>query len=294
MRVPHFFKASSRIGIINNPNGQKKDNIGVEHGADFILDFNFLNNFKEHSVSSFKFPAPEKIKPDDYFKLLEKSISDFKDFINRQIIKDDETQIVIGGDHSVSLSSVLAVIERTDDIKRVGYIHFDSHADINLYKESPSKNFHGMYLRPLFDDFDIPQIDSLLGEKMPSENLLIVGNLDLDEGEFKFINDKNIRIIARKDLLSQKAKVLKMFTIFVQHFKYLHVSFDGDVLDKKEFIATGIPCEKGFKLAEIMEFIKIISKHPMLSFDITEYNPKKDREEKSKKIVQQILLEVLK
>lgn len=292
MQIPHFFKARSRIGIINNPNKQKSDNIGVEHGAEYILDYKFLNNFNEHLISNYEFPTPENISPREFFGVLENSISHFKDLINRQI-KNGEIQVVIGGDHSVSLPSVLALIERKEDVKQVGYIHFDSHADINLYKESPSKNFHGMYLRPLFDDFDISQIDSLLIDKIPIENLLMVGNLDLDEGEFSFINNKHIKVVARKDLINEKEKTLKYFNNFVKKFKYLHVSFDGDVLDRSEFIATGIPCENGYRLKEIMEFIKIIKKHPNLSFDISEYNPIKDRGEKSKKIVQQILLEVL-
>ena len=288
----HFFKVKSRIGIINNPNKQKEKNIGVEDGAAHILEENFLKKLKSYSVSDFNFPDPKDLSKENFFKTVNKYIVDLQNKINREI-EDDQTQIVIGGDHSVSLPSVLAVIDRVGSSKKIGYVHFDSHGDINLYKQSPSKNFHGMYLRPLFDDFDISLIDSLLVDKMPTENLLIVGNLDLDQGEFQFLNDKNIKIISRENLKLQRQKTLKIFNDFINNFEYLHVSFDTDVLDKSIFSATGIPAENGFMLSEIMQFINIISKHKKLSFDIAEFNPYKKGSIKSKRICQQILLKVL-
>lgn len=293
MLKAHFFKVKSRIGIINNPNKQKGNNIGVEDGADHILEENFLKNIKSYLVSDFSFPDPEDLSKDNFFKEINKYIVNLQNKINREI-ENDEVQIVIGGDHSVSLPSVLAVIDRAGSSKKIGYVHFDSHGDINLYKQSPSKNFHGMYLRPLFDDFDISVIDSLLVDKMPTENVLMIGNLDLDEGEFKFINDKNIKTISRQNLVSDNKKTLKTFKDFINNFKYLHVSFDGDVLDKSIFSATGIPAQKGFMLNEIMQFIDLISKHSNLSFDISEFNPHKKGALESKEICQQILLKILK
>ncbi len=293
MLKAHFFKVKSRIGIINNPNKQKGNNIGVEDGADHILEENFLKNIKSYLVSDFSFPDPEDLSKEIFFVTINKYILDLQNKINREI-ENDEVQIVIGGDHSVSLPSVLAVIDRTGSSKKIGYVHFDSHGDINLYRQSPSKNFHGMYLRPLFDDFDISVIDSLLVDKIPTENVLMIGNLDLDEGEFKFINDKNIKTVSRQNLVSDNKKTLKTFKDFINNFKYLHVSFDGDVLDKSIFPATGIPTQNGFMLDEIMQFIDLISKHSNLSFDISEFNPYKKGALKSKEICQQILLKILK
>ena len=293
IKKPHFFNVKSRIGIINKPNKQKEKNTGVEDGADYILEQSFLKKIKNHSLSRFQFPSPENISLDLFSKTLEKQILKLQNFINNEI-KDDEFQIVIGGDHSISLPSFLSVIDRIGSSKKIGYVHFDSHGDINLAKESPSNNFHGMYLRPLFDDFDISEIDSLLIEKVPTENLLMVGNLDLDKGEFSFIDDSKIQTISRENLLKNKEKTLKNFKNFIFSFKYLHVSFDGDVLDKSIFSATGIPADKGFMLDEIMQFIQIIAKHSRLSFDIAEFNPYKKGADKSKNIMQNILLEVIK
>ncbi|MEK7168796.1 MAG: arginase family protein [Patescibacteria group bacterium] len=292
MIKPHFFKVKSRIGIINNPNKQKENNIGVEDGSRYILEKSFLKKIKSYLISDFSFPDPTDLSKENLYKIINKYILDLQNKINAEIEKE-ETQFVIGGDHSISLPSVLAVIDRVGSSKKIGYVHFDSHGDINLNNESPSNNFHGMYLRTLFDDFDISLIDSLLVDKIPTENLLMVGNLDLDQGEFKFLNDKNIKTISRENFISDNKKTLKIFKNFINNFQYLHVSFDGDVLDKNEFMATGIPADKGFMLQEIMQFIDLLSKHTNLSFDISEFNPYKDKDNKSKKVCQEILLKII-
>lgn len=293
MKKIHFFKAKSRIGITNNPYNQKESNVGVEKGPDFILDTPFLSKFENYYLSVFNFPSPESISKEKYFEVIAKSLIYFKDFINSEL-KRSEKQIVIGGDHCISLSSVLALIDRVKDVNKIGYIHFDSHGDINLFKDSPSGNFHGMYLRPLFDTFDILQIDSLVWNKIPTKNLLMVGNLDLDKGETDFIKSKKIKLISRNDMLLNNKKTLDLFKDFVNNLEYLHVSFDGDVLDKSIFSATGIPAENGFMLKEIMSLIKIIADHPNLSFDIAELNPSKSGAVESRKIAQKILQLILK
>lgn len=288
MPIYHFFKARSRIGIINNPNNQKEANIGVEVGSDYILDDDFLSGFKNYSLSSFNFPIPMRILGEVYFEVLRNSILDFKKFISIEF-KPNEKQIVLGGDHIVSLPSVLAVLDRIEDHSKLGYIHFDSHGDINNSNDSPSGNFHGMYLRPLFDTFDIKLIDDLVPNKISTQNLLMIGNLDLDFGEKKFIRENKIKTISSESLTKDKNKTHEQLSDFVNNFEYLHVSFDGDVLDKTIFPATGIPSENGFMLSDVMGLISIISKHPNLSLDFAEFNPRKKGSEKSLKICKKVL-----
>lgn len=292
MKKVHFFKAKSRLGLVNKPNRMPELNLGVESGPDVILESNFLDEIDNATVSNFHFPAPETVSQDDFFKTLSQSIVNFKNLINSNL-KKSQMQIVIGGDHSVSLPSFLALLERVDDTNKVGYIHFDSHGDINLFKDSPSKNFHGMYLRSLFSKFDIEEIDKLVPNKLSPINLLIIGNLDLDSGEKIFIENTNIQIISQDNFELENEKYLKIFTDFVKRFEYLHVSFDGDVLDKSIFKATGIPAERGFLLSEILTFFKILKTHKKISFDVCEFNPKKEGATESKIIIQKLLKEII-
>lgn len=289
MRIVHFFKAKSRIGIVNSGNVQQEDNIGVESASDVILTGDFLVKFPLHYISEYAFSKPEEISPKQFNKILRNQIDDFKEFINKHL-GPSQTQVVIGGDHSVTLSSVLAVRDRIGGFKNLGYVQFDSHGDMNLKASSPTGNFHGMYIRPLVDHFDIQEIEELIPNKLPVENMVYVGNLNLDHEEADLFNKKKIKNINRKELLRDKNSVIKNFKNFILSFPYLHITFDIDVLDKTQALATGIPSENGFMLEDIEELLSIIGKHSNLSFDLTEVNPRKSGLNRTVQSVHKILL----
>lgn len=175
------------------------------------------------------------------------------------------------------------------DSKKLGYIQFDSHGEMNLYKSSPTKNFHGMYLRPLIDSFDVLEINKMVKFKLPHENLLFIGDLKLDVEEKKFFIKSKFININRNDVLKSKNNVIKKIDGFVQRFDFLHVNFDVDVFNKKDALATGIPSDKGFMFEELLPVLKIISKHPKLSVDLSEVNPKKSGSKKTIRIAQKVL-----
>ena len=289
MKIPHFFKANSRLGISNPHKFQKDTDIGVEDGPDVILTDDFLAKFPLCYTGEYIFPKPEKISPKQFNKALGDQISGFKEFINKYM-RIGQTQVVIGGDHSVTLPSILAVRDRAGSFKNLGYIQFDSHGDINLKASSPTNNFHGMYARPLIDHFDIKEIENLVPSKLSVENIMYIGNLDLDQEEADLFAKKKVKNINGKALLEDKRNIVKDFSNFISSFQYLHVSFDVDVLDKTQASATGIPAENGLKLKNIKELLNIISKHPNLSFDLTEVNPRKSGMKQTLKSVHKVLL----
>lgn len=138
MNSIHYFKAKSRLGMKYIPIHGTELNIGVEHGSEYILT--------DIGAESYEFPLPEIISDEKYYQELARYSSDFADIINNSL-QYDEIQAVIGGDHSVSFASLLAIIRRKSG-SSIGYIQIDSHLDINTHMSSPTKNFHGMFLRP--------------------------------------------------------------------------------------------------------------------------------------------------
>lgn len=289
MRTVHFFKAKSWMGLGSQHKSQKNNNIGVENGPDAILTRSFLVKFPSHRVSKFVFSKPEEVDAKKFNKILAKQTNDFKEFINKNLAPG-QIQVVIGGDHSVTLPSILAVRDRIGSFKNLGYVQFDSHGDINLKASSPSGNFHGMYVRSLVGRFDIPEIEDLVPHKLPIKNIIYFGNLDLNHGEMSMFNNNKIKNIDRTELLKNKRRVIKDFKNFISSFKYLHVTFDIDFLNKIQAPATGIPSENGPMIEEIGELLSLISKHPNLSFDLTEVNPRKAGIVKTVRSAQRILL----
>lgn len=292
LRRIHFFKAESYIGFNNKLTYRDKINTAVKYGGEAVLSDAFLARFPSAKISSFKFPKPQELNNKTFLTKLTKSITEFKEFLLHNV-SNNEIQVVIGGDHCISLPSVLAVLERLKDKDKLGYIHFDSHGDMNLYVSSPSKNFHGMYLRPLFDVFDMPQINELIPHKLSLKQLLAIGDLELDIEEKDFFLKNHISNINRQNLLKDKENAYHKIRSFASSFSHVHISFDVDIFNRSIVSATTTPSENGFMPNDVFPIIQILSKHPSFTLDIAEINPRKPNAEKTISIAQEILQKTL-
>jgi arginase family enzyme len=281
------------MGLINPPLYAKEVTTGVEEAPDAILTEKFLEKFPESIITHFDFPYPETLQAPHYDTSLASSLKECASMITQSILPNT-IQVVIGGDHSVTFSSMLALLERHENPSTIGYIQFDSHADMNLRIGSPTNNFHGMYLRALLDEqFDIPEVKEIIPSLLDAKNMLFIGNLDLDHEERSFFQEKQITSISRKMLIENKEKALTIFKNFTAQYSHLHVTFDIDCLDKTIALATGIPSHDGLFLNDIEEMLRVIASHPSFSFDIAEVNPKKIGSEMTIVTAQSVLAIVL-
>lgn len=291
-KIAHFFKANSRIGLTNKPVRQSELNVGVEDGADFILTEDFLDQFPNYKLDDFIFSKPEDLNPDSYVATLIAELVSFKNLIKSKLERG-EMQVVVGGDNTVTFSSLLALVERVGDVGKIGYIQFDSHGESNSFAGSISKNFHGMYLRPFFDKFDIPEVDLLIPDKLLSNQALFFGDMVLDGDEPEFFKENNLRNVTFKEYQDSQIKIDEELTKFLTRFDYIHVNFDIDVFHRSVAGATGIPEDGKWMLEETLNILKIISTHSNLSFDLSEINPKKQGAEQTIKVARDVLKTII-
>lgn len=288
MKTPHFFKAKCRIGLTHPPARQKEFNYGVEDGADAILTSDFLQQFPCVFTDIFFFSDPEKISTGEYVTELVKEMKWFKEHINDRLEKG-EMQIVVGGDNTVTFASILALIERVTDVSKIGYIQFDSHGESNSYEGSESKNFHGMYMRPFFDTFDVEEINHLVPNKFKPEQGIFIGDMVLDGDEPEHFKQKKLHTLNFKQYCQNKTKFQNTLKDFLQQYEYIHVNFDIDVFHRSIAGATGIPEDGKWMKEEIFEILMIIAQHQKVSFDLSELNPTRPGTDRSIKIAQEIL-----
>lgn len=292
MKNPHFFKAKSRLGLINPPMRHEEQNIGVEDAPDYILSNSFLDKFSEREVSEFNFTKPESVKKEEYYPILAKELREFTETIYSNL-KPNQTQVVIGGDNSVTFSSLLAVIKRTPDVKTIGYLQFDSHGEMHLYESSISKNFHGMYMRPLLDKFDIPEIDSLAPKKLDLNQVLTIGNVIFDEGDAHPRGEpefyKKISNIKREDYLNRTFETLSIVQNFISKYEHIHINFDIDIFTAESVGPSGMGNEGVWFWEDTLPIIKLLNKKPHISLDIVEVNPRIPGAEKTIKTAQEII-----
>jgi arginase len=277
--------------MINIPHRGSAYNYGVEFGADSILTPDILNTFESQNIDCYRFPLPEEISVNEYDYYIAKSSKEFRDLI-LNTLQDDEIQVMLGGDHSSAFGSVLAVLERYKN-KEVGYIQFDTHADINKFSTSPTGNFHGMFLRPILGDFDSIAINSLVKNKIHSENMMYVGNLDLDEAENTFINANNIVTFNEYHLRNQSYLTRRQLKEFISKFDHLHISFDIDIFDKTIVSATGTPNEHGLFEYDVFPLLDILKDVSSFSLDLVEVNPLKEGAKETILLAQRVLNRLL-
>jgi len=224
--------------------GQRKK--GVELGAatlmkytDRELEIDYINNFAE----------------DGYLEL-------FK--LHNKYVSDGFKPLTIGGDHSISLSTVASSVHKYKEDLTVVWV--DAHADIHTLASSCTKNLHGMPLGCLLGHdniYNLPEIKP--------EQIVYIGLRDLDPYESAIIEELGIE---RYDMEYLKDNSLEdVLTNIYNKSGAIHLSFDIDVLDPKYIACTGTPVEGGLTFNEGKKIInKLLPK--IVSADIVEFNPK--------------------
>lgn len=286
---PHFYNLRSRLGMINLPHRMDEFNVGVEEGGDAILTEDFLSKFPRSIVDTYNFPSPEDVERKKYFENIVESSQKAVDLIE-ETLQDDEMQVVVGGDHSVAFSSLVALLRRLHS-HSVGYIQIDSHPDINTVATSPTGNFHGMWMRPFIGGYDNEQINLLVPHVLKSEQILYIGNLDLDPEEEQVIGDKKIQTISVDAL--RKGSAIEQIKKFFDSFEHIHLDIDIDGFDKSIAPATGIPAKSGLLFKDIESILELFRKKEGRSLDLVEVNPQRDTEDMTVKLAQKLIFDAV-
>ena len=175
--------------------------------------------------------------------------------------------INIGGDHSMCIATIADTLNKYPDAK---IIYFDAHADINTYKSSNSKNYHGMPLS-FITGIDKDVRFNFIKNILPFENLLYVGSRCFDKFEVSEIYKKNIKFITSDEINNNFTKSLKKIIDFVGKSP-IHISFDVDSIDPKYIPSTGTPVKNGIELNNAITILDHLNNKNIVKLDISELN----------------------
>ena len=190
----------------------------------------------------------------------------------------------IGGDHSMSIASCAYSLNKHPELK---ILWFDAHADINSYKKSVTKNYHGMPLHFLSNlssnKTDFPFITTNLNLK----NLMYIGLRDVDEYEQEIIDTYKIKVIKSDDFNNDPNRSLQKIYSFLKNSPF-HLSFDVDCLDPSVVPCTGTMVNNGLYKTQTRDVMKNLMMHQnLINMDLTELNIDEDffnNEDKEKSI----------
>ena len=170
------------------------------------------------------------------------------------IINTSKFPVIIGGEHSVSIGSVLAVSKKFKDLT---VIHFDAHSDLRD-SYMGSKFNHACVARRFYETSDVVQ----------------VGVRSFSEEEYLFAKKNNIRIFGPDSIIKKHnaARLIKE----VKN-KNVYLSIDMDVFDPSIMPGVGTPEPNGLNWRTITGLVKNISSLSRVrGMDIVELVPVKN------------------
>ncbi len=198
----------------------------------------------------------------------------------------------IVGDHSCGVGtwsgSAAAIREQGD----LGLIWIDAHLDAHTSQTSDSGNIHGMPIAALLGYGD--KRLTTIGDPFPKvrpKNLAMIGIRSFEPAELRFLNQLNVRIYMMDEIERRGLAVVlhEAIEIVSKNTAGYGVSFDLDSLDPAAAPAVGTPVDKGLNPEELLDALHLFESHPPLAFELAEYNPLLDRNDKSFYIIEQLL-----
>ncbi len=174
-------------------------------------------------------------------------------------IDQNKIPVVIGGDNSTSLGSILSHSKRFSDLS---ILHFDAHADLRT-------GFQGIKFS------HAAVMSNVLS--MTKSNITQVGVRDLSEDEFHLIMNSNGRVIPffAKDIwLSKQNEPFEVVSDRVASTlsRNVYVCFDMDAFDISMVPNTGTPVPGGLNWWQVNSVIRSVvnSGRKIVGFDINE------------------------
>ena len=170
-------------------------------------------------------------------------------------LKGGALPVVIGGDHSLSLASIDAVLHHCSEVERPLFVLWlEAHADFNTPETSPSGNVHGMPLAALCGE---PGISGLFPDEgrpfLDPERLHLFGLRSIDAGERALVTARKVGVTDMRaiDEFGVVAPLRQVLERVEAEGGHLHVSFDIDFLDPgiAPVVGTTVPGGATFREA---------------------------------------------
>jgi arginase len=203
-------------------------------------------------------------------------------------LKPDERGIFLGGDHSMSIGTVSAVLRQ----ERVGVLWIDAHADMNNPWTSPSGNIHGMSVAALLGDGPAALTDiGYPGPKMQPNQVAMIGLRNLDTEEKRKVAQAGIHVYTMREVDELgMSEVARRVLAYFEPFDHIHVSLDLDSCDPTIAPGVGTPVNGGLSYREAHLLMEILADSGKVrTLDIVEINPILDYQNTTAKVAVELV-----
>lgn len=201
--------------------------------------------------------------------------------------------VTIGGDHSMATGSVAGLARAKKAQGKTGLLWIDAHPDIHTMKTSRRKTFHAVPISMLLGEGN-KKFTGLSGARaaLNAKHIAYVGLRSIDEPEMHQIVNYNVRTYTNGDL--DQFGLRKAFSESLAHIskgaKAKFLSLDLDAIDPAFAPAVGTAVPGGLDQKELLDVLKTVGKRADFDvIEITEFNPKLDKDGRTAALVKKIL-----
>lgn len=208
-------------------------------------------------------------------------------------LKRGDTPLFIAGDHSSVIGTVSASGTYYDNL---GLIWIDAHPDINTDTTTVSGNIHGMPVAAMLGMGE-KRLTQILSDrpKVKASNIVMLGLRDIDPPEAEFLKELNIKYYTYGQMMEQGIQnCLDESIAYLSDLEHIHISFDVDVMDPALLPGVSVPVPEGFNETEAFGIMdELMSRLPISSYDIVEFNAEHDIDDKTAEFVRKLAHRIL-
>ncbi len=237
----------------------------------------------------------ENQKSLDYSQRI-KQIAEFDQQL-AQVVKQQaqagESYVVLGGDHAIAIGTWSGTIAALNAKQEFGLLWIDAHMDSHTPETTPSHAVHGMPLAILLGHGE-PTLVNLMesGAKLSPKHVVLFGVRSFESGEAALLASLKVRIYFMEEIRDRGVETCMQEAIQIvsQAPKGFGLSIDLDAFDPIEAPGVGSPEPNGIFSDGLVPELKKAFSHPMFkTVEIVEYNPTRDKDNKTIKLTQRIL-----
>ncbi len=207
------------------------------------------------------------------------------------VIRENATPIVLGGDHSIAAGSLAGVLDERPDLR---VLWLDAHGDMNTPSTTPSGNVHGMPLAAILGQAPglFPGLDWEQRRLAPGR-VVLIGLRSLDDGERNLIRNLGILAFTMSDV--DRLGLHEVFARALAHLepqsRQLHLSLDLDVVDPAAAPGVGTPVLGGLTIREAHSAMELLAQSGTIgSMEAVEVNAIRDRENQTGQLAVDLIL----
>jgi agmatinase len=225
---------------------------GSKDGPHAIIDasrnIELYNEETEQDISNIGIYTTDELAPD--FGSPEGMVERIKKEASI-IVNDGKVPLLLGGEHTISIGNVSALLERYKDMS---IIYFDAHSDSrDIYMGA--KVCHACVARRIMDLTD---------------NIQLIGVRSIDQESARKYAGK---ILYMKDMHKQQISQI-IEDLQNNTSQNVYISIDLDVLDPSEMPSVGTPEPDGMKYSMLVDLLRGVLKSKKLAgMDVVELNP---------------------